>query len=604
MATESIALSPTAQAVLEARYLLRDEHGRVVETPTEMLRRVARAVAAVDRRYQPAADLAGLEERFYQVMARREFLPNSPTLMNAGARLGQLMACFVLPIEDSLESIFETLKHAALIWQTAGGTGFSFSKLRPDGDRVASTGGEASGPVSFIEIFDTAAEVMRRGGLRRSANMGILAAEHPDIHAFIRAKEQPGALPNFNLSVSASDEFMAAARAGRSIDLVNPRSGRVVGKAGAADLLDQAALAAWRSGDPGMVFIDRINRDNPTPQLGRIEATNPCGEQPLLPYEACVLGSINLERFVGEQAGQAMVDEAHLGAVVETAVHFLDNVIDATRYPLPEIERMCQGNRKIGLGVMGFADLLIRLGVPYDSEQALEVAERLMALISRRADEASAQLAEQRGAFPNYRGSALDRPGARPVRNATRLTIAPTGTISIIAGCSSGIEPLFALSFTRRILEREFREVHPLFRAVAEREGFASEEVLQQVAQRGTVQGVERVPPHFRRLFVTAHEIAPEWHVRMQAAFQRHTDNAVSKPVNLPAHARQEHVRAIFQLAHALDCKGITVYRYGSKDSQVLNINPYCLSCAEDGLEHPARALAGRAAERSSRRPG
>ncbi len=589
-----VVVSPTAQAVLDERYLLRDEQGHVVETPETLFRRVARAVAAIDAQYGRATDLAATEERFFQAMVRREFLPNSPTLMNAGARLGQLMACFVLPLEDALESIFDTLKHAAMIWQTGGGTGFSFSRLRPDGDRVGGTGGEASGPVSFIEVYDMAAEVMRRGGLRRSANMGILAAHHPDVRAFIRAKERPQALPNFNLSVGVSDAFMAAARAGRSIDLVNPRTGQVVRRESAADLLDQAAASAWRTGDPGLVFLDRINRDNPTPQLGAIEATNPCGEQPLLPYEACCLGSINLERFVGERDGRAVLEEERLGRTVETAVHFLDNVIDASRYPLPEIERLCHGNRKIGLGVMGFADLLIRLGVPYDAEEALDVADRTMGLIARRADEASATLAERRGPFPNFHGSALDRPGARPVRHATRTTVAPTGTISVIAGCSSGIEPLFALSFTRRILDREFREVHPLFREVAEREGFAAPEVLEQVAQRGTVQGVDAVPAAFRRLFVTAHEVPPEAHVRVQAAFQRHTDNAVSKTVNLPAHARPEHVRLVFRLAHELGCKGSTVYRYGSKESQVLNINPYCLSCAEDGLDQPVRVPAGR----------
>jgi ribonucleoside-diphosphate reductase alpha chain len=424
--------------------------------------------------------------------------------------------------------------------------------------------------------------------------MGILAAHHPDVGAFIGAKARPDALPNFNLSIGASDAFMAAAKAGRTIDLVNPRTGRVTRRESAAELLDRAASFAWRTGDPGLVFLDRINRDNPTPQLGLIEATNPCGEQPLLPYEACCLGSLNLERFVAEREGRAAVDEERLGAAVETAVHLLDNVIDASRYPLPEIERICRGNRKIGLGVMGFADLLIRLGVPYDSEEAPEVAERVMGSIARRADEASARLAARRGAFPNFPGSALERPGARPLRNATRTTVAPTGTISVIAGCSSGIEPLFALSFTRRILEREFREVHPLFREVAEREGLADAAVFEQVAQRGTLQGVDGVPAHLRRLFVTAHEVPPEWHVRLQAAFQRHVDNAVSKTVNLPAHARPEHVRLVFRLAHELGCKGVTVYRYGSKESQMLNINPYCLSCAEDGLEQPARAPAGR----------
>ncbi len=559
-------LTVNALEVLRRRYLLKDESERVVETPDQMFARVAGAIARVDREY--GEDPEESERTFYRMMARLEFLPNSPTLFNAGTEMGQLSACFVLPVEDSLESILTAVRNMALIEKSGGGVGFDFSRLRPRGDVVRSTGGVASGPVSFMRIFDTATEVIKAGGKRRGAMMGILRVDHPDILEFITCKRDPSFLPNFNLSVSVTDDFMEKVEEGGEYWLVNPRNGERVRKVGARSVWELMAESAWTSGDPGVIFIDEINRHNPTPEVGRMEATNPCGEQPLLPYESCNLGSINLSRMV--EGGE--VNWEKLRETVRNAVHFLDNVIDANRYPLREIEAITRANRKIGLGVMGFADMLIKLGIRYDSEEALGLAGRLMRFVSEEARKKSVEIAERRGSFPNFERS-IWKDRYEAMRNATVTTIAPTGSISIIAGCSSGIEPVFALSFIRKVLGgAKLFEIHPLFELVSKERGFYSAKLLEEVARTGSLRGVEGVPEDLKNIFVTALDIAPEWHVRMQASFQRYTDNAVSKTVNLPAEATVEEVRRVYELAWRLKCKGITVFRYGSKPEQVLYI--------------------------------
>lgn len=565
---DDLKLSVNAIVVLQKRYLLKDERGEVAETPSQLFARVARAVADVDRAYgEPDADEA--EEAYYRIMTELDFLPNSPTLMNAGVPGGQLSACFVIPVADSLESIFEAVKAMAIIQQSGGGTGFSFSRLRPKGDIVRSTHGIASGPVSFMKIFDVTTDVIKQGGKRRGANMGILSCTHPDILEFVTAKQEEGAFENFNISVAATDEFMRAVATGSTYRLVNPRTGTTVREIPARDVFDLIVSTAWRSGDPGLVFIDEINRHNPTPEEGAIESTNPCGEQPLLPYESCNLGSVNLSRFVDGQS----IDFERLGRVVETAVRFLDNVIDANTFPLPEIEAVTKRNRKIGLGVMGFAEMLIRLGIPYDSQEALATARTLSRFLTDTARGASAELARRRGAFPNFERSVWRARGFAPLRNATVTTIAPTGTISIIAGTTSGIEPVFALSFFRNVLEgTRLLEVNPVFEEVALKRNFYSEELMLDIASTGTLEGARGIPEDVRRVFRTALEVDPEYHVRMQAAFQEHTDNAVSKTVNLPEHSTPEDVRKVFVLAHELRCKGITVFRYGSRSQQVLTI--------------------------------
>ncbi|MEM2902077.1 MAG: vitamin B12-dependent ribonucleotide reductase [Candidatus Bathyarchaeia archaeon] len=566
---DELKLSLNAVSVLERRYLLKDEEGRVVETPAQMFRRVAKAIAAVDRRYDPEADVKAVEEEFYNVMANLEFLPNSPTLMNAGTDIGQLSACFVIPVEDSMESIFDALKYMALVHKSGGGTGFSFSRLRPKGDLVKSTKGIASGPVSFMRVFDTATDVIKQGGRRRGANMGILRVDHPDIMEFITAKTREGFLSNFNLSVAVTDEFMKAVEKDEEYSLINPRTNMEVRRLKASDVFDLIVTMAWKTGDPGVVFIDRVNKANPTPLLGEVESTNPCGEQPLLPFESCNLGSINLAKMVED----GKINFEKLRKTVKTAVHFLDNVIDANQYPLKQIEKKTLGNRKIGLGVMGFAEALIKLGIPYDSEQAVQVAERLMRFISKEARKTSVELGLKRGSFPNFKGSIWEKKGYKAMRNATVTTIAPTGTISIIAGTTSGIEPLFAVSFVRNVMEgTRLLEVNPLFEEIAKKEGFYSEDLMMNIAKKGSVQDFVEIPESVRRTFVTALDISPEWHIRIQAAFQKYTDNAVSKTINFPHDATVDQVRKAFLLAYELGCKGITVYRYGSKREQVLYI--------------------------------
>ncbi len=559
-------LTVNALEVLRARYLLRDEKETLIETPTQLFKRVAKAIAKIDRAFGENHEES--EKVFYQMMAKLEFLPNTPTLFNAGTDIGQLSACFVLPVQDSLDGIFTAVKNMALIEQTGGGVGFNFSRLRPKGDIVRSTKGVASGPVSFMRVFDTATEVIKAGGKRRGAMMGILRVDHPDVLEFITTKQNPTFLSNFNVSVAVTDEFMAAVALDEKYWLVNPRNSEKMKQLEARKVWNLLARSAWASGDPGVVFIDEINRRNPTPDLGRIESTNPCGEQPLLPYESCNLGSINLSKMVED----SKVNWSKLRQAVRNAVHFLDNVVDANVYPLEEIAAITRANRKIGLGVMGFADMLILLGIPYDSEEALSLAEKMMNFIEVEAHKKSREIAEVRGSFPNFRRSIWqDKHSA--FRNATVTTIAPTGTISIIAGCSSGIEPLFAVSFMRNVLggARLF-ETNVLFEETAKARGFYSAKLLEEVARTGSVQKIDGVPDDIKRLFVTALDIVPVWHVKMQAAFQKFTDNAVSKTVNLPFEAGVKDVREIYDLSWRLKCKGVTVFRYGSKPEQVLYV--------------------------------
>lgn len=569
-ARDDLKLTVNAIKVLERRYLLRDEEGNIIETPSELFQRVAHAVASVETKFIPTADTKALAESFFQLMSNLELMPNTPTLMNAGAPLGQLSACFVLPVEDSVVDIFDSLKNMAIIHQSGGGTGFTFSHLRPKGDMVRSTKGIASGPVSFMKIFDAATGVMKQGGKRRGANMGILNADHPDILEFVVAKSDGVTLSNFNISVGATDQFMEAIAKGETWPLINPRTGKEVRSIKARELFDMIIYNAWKTGDPGLIFLDEISRRNPTPHIGRMEATNPCGELPLLPYESCNLGSINLAKMVSD----GHINWQKLVQVVDICVHFLDNVVEANIFPLSATEQITRnGNRKIGLGVMGFADALLKMGIPYNSEAALETAEELIKFISDRAHHASVELARERGTFPNFPGSIYDRPDGLRLRNATVLSIAPTGTISIIAGCSSGIEPLFALAFVRNVMEgTRLLEVNPVFEEVVRERGLFSPDLMEKIAQRGTLQGIERIPEDIQRIFVTDWDIAPAWHVRMQAAFQKYVDNSVSKTVNLPAEATPEDIKRIYSLAYELKCKGITVYRYGSKKQQVLTL--------------------------------
>lgn len=566
-------LSKNAVTVLERRYLARNEASELIETPEGMFRRVADAIAAGDKKYDPDADTAALADKFYEIMTELLFMPNSPTLMNAGKPLGQLSACFVLPVADSMPEIFEAVKNAALIHKSGGGTGFSFSRLRASGATVRSTGGVASGPISFMKVFNAATEAVKQGGTRRGANMGILRVDHPDIVDFIQCKKDTSEITNFNISVGLTEKFMEAVERNEEYDLIDPRDKSVVARKNAREVFDLIVDMAWNNGEPGIVFLDRMNRDNVVREVaGEIESTNPCGEQPLLPYESCNLGSLNLARMLREKDGKYEIDYDLLGETVDTAIHFLDNVIEVNKYPLPQIEEMTLATRKIGLGVMGFADMLYRLGIPYNSEEGIQVANDVMGFINERAHAASIALAEKRGAFPLYEKSTLAA-GGKPYRNATCTTIAPTGTISIICGASSGVEPLFALSFVRNVMDDdELPQVDPYFAEVAKREGFYSDALMRRIAKEGTLAHIDEVPEHVKRVFVTAHDISPRYHIRMQSAFQRHTDNAVSKTVNFRNEATREEVAEVFTLAYKLGCKGVTIYRDGSRSGQVLYV--------------------------------
>ena len=567
-----LALTDNAKTVLKRRYVRKDRAGNPIETPVQMFRRVARHIAEAEKKYGDTPETETIEALFYDIMTAFQFLPNSPTLMNAGRRLGQLAACFVLPVEDSMEGIFETLKNAAIIHKSGGGTGFSFSRLRPKNSMVGTTGGIASGPVSFMKIFNTATEQVKQGGTRRGANMAILRVDHPDIMEFICCKKTNLELNNFNISVGLTEAFMEAAGRGDDYDLLDPRTEKPAGKLNAGEVYGALVGQAWENGDPGIIFLDRVNRDNPTPVLGSIESTNPCGEQPLLPMEACNLGSINLARFAIEENGHPAIDHKALGRTITTAVRFLDDTIDMSRYPIPEIDERVKGNRKIGLGVMGFADLLFQLGIPYNSDEALQIAEEGMRFGQETARDASRALAEQRGAFGNFEQSVYAGRGDAVIRNATTTTIAPTGTLSIIANCSSGIEPLFALSFVRNVMDNDrLVEVNPYFEAAAKEKGFYSQELMDEIAEKGTLREIDGIPEAIKKVFVTAHDVSPQWHVRMQAAFQKYTDNAVSKTVNLPRDATVDDVRDVYNLAYELGCKGVTIYRDGSKENQVLS---------------------------------
>jgi len=582
MSTVEAALTPNALSVLRARYLRTDPAGDVTETPGEMFRRVATYVAAVEERYGGNPDATA--DAFYDAMARLQLLPNSPALMNAGTTVGQLAACFVLPVEDSLDEIFSTLHDAALIQQTGGGIGYDFSRLRPARDPVTSTGGVSSGPVAFMTAFDAAVEAVRQGGRRRGANMAVLDVHHPDIEAFITAKRGSAPLRSFNLSVALDDAFMAAVAEGRDVTFVNPRTGAAAGRRDAGALLALMAQCAWETGDPGLLFLDRINRDNPTPALGRITATNPCGEVPLLPYEACVLASINLSSL----SISGSFDWERLDQLTDLGIRFLDDCVDATVFPLPQTAAAARGSRKIGLGVMGFADALVDLGIPYDDEAAVRFAGDVMSRMAARGREASRALASVRGPYPNFPRSRDAAVGQPPIRNATRIAIAPTGSVSLIAGCSSGIEPLFGVAYERHVLDgTTLVEINSRFERLATRAGIWTPEMRAQVIASGRVRGVTAVPEAIRRLFPTAHEVSPAQHIRIQAACQAHVDNAVAKTVNLAADATVTDVERTFRLAFELGCKGITVYRHGARAGQVLTpvsphgLCPDCLAALE-----------------------
>lgn len=569
-----LRLSTNAKIVLRERYLAKNVAGAIVETPRQLFRRVATDIAQAERRYPTTSRLPHAAQRWYDCMARLDFLPNSPTLMNAGRRLQQLSACFVLPIEDSLASIYDSLKYQALIHQSGGGTGFSFSHVRPHDDRVASSSGVASGPISFMRLFNLSTDVIKQGGTRRGANMGILRVDHPDILDFIALKQTPNEMTNFNLSVGVTDSFMQALARRRNVALVNPHTNKPARRLPAQLIFDRLVETAWANGEPGLVFLDTINRANPTPHLGTIESTNPCGEQPLLAYESCTLGSINVAKFIAGPDTQPTIDFARLADTISLAVRFLDNVIDRNRFPLPEIDRMTKHTRKIGLGIMGFADLLIALNIPYNSEAALHTATTLMEFFQSRAHVASAELAKERGTFPAYRGSRL-KPLHRRNRNATVTTIAPTGSISLIADCSPGIEPLYGVQEVRRVMDGVvLTSLHPAFVRRVRELGLNLDSLRPDLSAHPSIQHVTHVPEELRRLFVTAHDVSPEHHVRMQAVFQRYSDSGVSKTINLPASATKTEVARAFLLAYQLKCKGLTVFRTGSRERQVFSCSP------------------------------
>ena len=577
-------ITKNAETVLKQRYLRKDENGRLIETVEGMFRRVASAIASADRLHDSSADVKETEEVFFNMMNELEFLPNSPTLMNAGRDLGQLSACFVLPVEDSMDSIFEAIKQAALIHKSGGGTGFSFSRIRQEGSTVNSTGGVASGPISFMKVFNMATEAIKQGGSRRGANMGILRIDHPDILAFIDCKADNNVINNFNISVGLTEKFMEAVEKGENYDLTDPHTKKAVKQLNARVVFNKIVDAAWRNGEPGIIFLDRLNKDNIVPGQGEIEATNPCGEQPLLPHESCNLGSVNLTRMIKKQGERAEFDWDKLERTVKNAVHFLDNVIDVNKYPLDQIEETTKQTRKIGLGIMGWADALLMMKIPYNTDEAVRLGEKVMSFITEKGREESQRLAEERGTFPLFEESIL--PSDRPQRNGTITTIAPTGTLSIIAGCSSGVEPVFAYVFIRNIMDgTELFEVNPVLKEELESRGLYSEALMRRIAEEGAVSHIKELPEDIRRVFVSTHDISPEYHVRMQAAFQKATDNAVSKTVNFSNDATREDVAEVYTLAFRLGCKGVTIYRDGSRDEQVLNIGR--VNRSEEAEEQP-----------------
>ncbi len=567
-------LTEIARTTLEKRYLVKDEDGKPAEQPEDMLKRVARVIANGNE---------VLEKNYFAMMDNLEFLPNSPTLMNAGRDLGQLSACFVLPVEDSMEGIFDSVKHTALIHKSGGGTGFSFSRLRPTNDKVKTTQGVSSGPISFMQVFNAATETVKQGGTRRGANMGILRIDHPDIMQFIDCKLDKTALTNFNISVGLTEEFMEAVLSKQSYRLYNPRTKDIAATLDAREVFNKIVKNAWENGEPGIIFLDRLNRDNPTPHIGEIEATNPCGEQPLLPYESCNLGSINLVKFVKD----GKIDYKRLKSTVHTAVNFLNGVIDVNKYPLKQIEDQTKGNRKIGLGVMGWAETLILLGIPYNSHKAIEIADEVMQFINSEGHRESERLAKVNGAYPNFIGKL-------PIRNATVTTIAPTGTISMIAGVASGVEPLFAICFMRRQMDIVMYETNWLFTKMAKERGFYSTELLKKITDNhGSVRGIAEVPIDIQKLFVTAHDITPDDHIQMQAAFQEHTDNAVSKTINFSSDATEKDVEDAYILAYTSGCKGVTIYRDGSRDEQVLSTGSSKIIEPTDNRRDRPQALTG-----------
>lgn len=561
-------ISDNARVVLEKRYVAKDANGKPIETVTGLFERVAKAIAEGDLKFGASQETyRKTYSRFLEMMLNLEFMPNSPTLMNAGRELGQLSACFVLPVKDSIDSIFDAIKHTAMIHKSGGGTGFSFSNLRPKNDIVGTTGGVSSGPVSFLKVFDAATEAIKQGGTRRGANMGILRVDHPDILEFIKCKSEDKTISNFNISVGITEAFMEAVEHDLEYPLVNPRGSGEIQRLNAREVFQLIVDMAWKNGEPGIVFLDRLNRDNPTPTIGKIEATNPCGEQPLLPYEACNLGSINLVKVVSD----GKIDWDKLRVLVHDSVHFLDNVIEVNKYPLPDITKMCLENRKIGLGVMGFADMLFLLGIPYDSQEGVDIGAKVMQFIQDEGRTASQELAKERGPFPNFAVSTFK--DDTPIRNATITTIAPTGTISLISGASSGVEPVFAMSYIRNVMDgKHFYETNHIFEEELERRGLLSDEMLEKISSNGTIAHMPEIPEDVKRVFVCAHDIKPIWHVKMQAAFQGATDNAVSKTVNFPNSATKEEVAEVYMLAYKLGCKGVTIYRDGSRSEQVLNI--------------------------------